>query len=123
MSKPDDAALEQVALDKQPIDVAADDIEKQQAVKELGTKDSKDLSIKVKVHSPYKVYYEGQAFSISAENDTGPFDILPKHDNFICLLKACNLVLRTVKDGEQSIEISGGVMHVKADKVIVFLDI
>jgi len=123
MSKPDDTALEQVALDKQPIDVATGDIEKQQAVKELGTKDSKDLSIKVKVHSPYKVYYEGQAFSISAENDTGPFDILPKHDNFICLLKACNLVLRTVKDGEQSIEISGGVMHVKADRVIVFLDI
>jgi hypothetical protein len=123
MSKPDDAALEQVALDKQPIDVATGDIEKQQAVKELGTKDSKDLSIKIKVHSPYKVYYEGQAFSISAENDTGPFDILPKHDNFICLLKACNLVLRTVKDGEQSIEISGGVMHVKADRVIVFLDI
>ena len=58
MSKPDDAALEQVALDKQPIDVAIGDIEKQQAVKELGTKDSKDLSIKVKVHSPYKVYYE-----------------------------------------------------------------
>ncbi|MEI6756051.1 MAG: hypothetical protein WCK80_03510 [bacterium] len=123
MSKPDDAALEQVALDRQPIDVATGDIEKQQAVKELGTKDSKDLSIEVKVHSPYKVYYEGQAFSISAENDTGPFDILPKHDNFICLLKACNLVLRTVKDGEQSIEISGGVMHAKADKVIVFLDI
>ena len=33
----------------------------------------------VKVYAPFKVYFEGDAMSVSAVNDTGPFDILPKH--------------------------------------------
>jgi len=97
--------------------------ENQEAVGELSKLVGKDESIKVKVHSPYRVYYEGMAFSISAVNDTGPFDILPQHFNFICLLQPCKLTIRTVKDGTQQIDIGGGVMHVKADSVIVFLDI
>lgn len=81
------------------------------------------LSMEVKVYSPFRDYYDGPAFSISAENTTGPFDILPKHHNFITLLTACDMVLRTPDQGNQKIKISGGIMHVKADKVIVFLDV
>lgn len=77
----------------------------------------------VKVHSPFHDYYDGPAFSVSAENATGPFDILPKHHNFISLLLPCDLVVRTVDKGEQKIRISGGIMHVKADELIVFLDV
>lgn len=98
--------------------------EQNQAAEEFaGAKDSGELSMDVKVHSPYKDYYDGPAFSISAVNATGPFDILPKHHNFITLLQACDLMVRTVKKGDQKIRISGGIMHVKADKVIVFLDV
>jgi hypothetical protein len=98
--------------------------ENQQAVKDYShTEADGQLSMKVKVHSPFRDYYEGPAFSVTAENDTGPFDILPRHHNFISLLNACDLTLRTVKDGEQKIRISGGIMHVKADQVIVFLDV
>lgn len=81
------------------------------------------LSMAVKVYSPFHDYYDGRAFSVSAENDTGPFDILPKHHNFISLLKPCDLIIRTIREGEQKIIISGGIMHVKADQVIVFLDV
>jgi len=81
------------------------------------------LSMEVKVYSPFHDYYDGPAFSISAENTTGPFDILPKHHNFISLLTACEMVLRTPDQGNQKIKISGGIMHVKADKVVVFLDV
>lgn len=87
-----------------------------------GGKDGK-LSMRVKVYSPFRDYYDGRAFSVSASNDTGPFDILPKHHNFISLLSSCDLIIRTVEKGEQKIIISGGVMHVKADQVIVFLDV
>ena len=76
----------------------------------------------VKVYSPYRVYFDEQAYSISGENGTGPFDILPRHHNFITLLDACDLVIQTQR-GEQRVRISGGIMHVKADKVIVFLDV
>jgi hypothetical protein len=85
--------------------------------------DNGQLSMKVKVHSPFRDYYDGQAFSVSAENATGQFDILAKHHNFISLLSPCELVVRSVSDGEKKIRISGGIMHVKADQVIVFLDV
>ncbi len=78
----------------------------------------------VKVYSPSKTYFDELASSISGENATGPFDILPHHHNFISLLKACELTVRRPDNGaEQRIKISGGIMHVKADRVIVFLDI
>jgi len=86
-------------------------------------KKSGQLTMEVKVYSPFRDYYDGLAFSVSAENTTGPFDILPQHHNFISLLSPCEIVLRSEKQGEQRIRISGGIMHVKADKVIVFLDV
>lgn len=76
----------------------------------------------VKVYSPFKVYFDEEAESISAENGTGPFDILPSHHNFMTLLIPCELIIRT-RQREQKIRISGGLMHVKADRLTVFLDI
>jgi F0F1-type ATP synthase epsilon subunit len=76
----------------------------------------------VKVYSPFKVYFDQNAYSISGENATGPFDILPHHHNFITLLKPGELVLRT-EAGEPKVRIAGGIMQVKADEVTVFLDV
>jgi F0F1-type ATP synthase epsilon subunit len=76
----------------------------------------------VKVYSPFQTYLDCDALSISAVNDTGPFDILPRHHNFITLLNPCELVIGTV-DGTQRIRIARGIMHVKANQVVVFLDI
>ncbi len=101
------------------------EVEKDQdkAAADYGTKKTGALSMAVKVHSPFHEYYDGPAFSVSAENATGPFDILPKHHNFISLLLPCDLVIRSLNKGEQKIQISGGIMHVKADELIVFLDV
>lgn len=76
----------------------------------------------VKVYAPFKVYFDGLAESISAVNDTGPFDILPKHHNFMTLLNACDIIVRT-SGNEEKIPITRGIMHVKADEIIVFLDV
>lgn len=82
------------------------------------------MTIRVKVYSPQHIYFDEQATSVSAVNGTGPFDVLPGHHNFITLLDACELVIRRPgKKEAQQIKISGGFMHVKADSVIVFLDI
>lgn len=79
-------------------------------------------TVYVKVYAPYKVYFEGEANSISAASHTGPFDILPRHHNFITLLVACDVIVRTPTH-EEKIRIQGGIMHVKADRVVVFLDV
>jgi F0F1-type ATP synthase epsilon subunit len=82
-------------------------------------------TMRIKVYSPFKTYYDEQSYSVSGENATGPFDILPHHHNFMTLLAPCVLKIKVSADGkkEQKIRISGGLMHVKADKVTVFLDI
>jgi len=94
----------------------------EEAKKEQEQAKSSKPEMHVKVYSPFKVYFDDEADSISGQNATGPFDILPKHHNFMTLLVACELVIRTFR-GEERIRISGGLMHVKADQVIVFLDI
>lgn len=81
-------------------------------------------SIHLKVYSPSKVYFDEEAESVSAENPTGPFDILPQHHNFITLLIPCVLeIRRTGHQDPQRIKISGGVMHVRSSQVTVFLDV
>lgn len=79
--------------------------------------------MKVKVYSPFTTYYDGEAESISAINDTGPFDILVGHKNFLTLLSPCDIVVRRPGQDEEKITITRGLMHVRKDSVIVFLDV
>lgn len=79
--------------------------------------------MRIKVYSPFKVYFDEDGMSISATNATGPFDILPHHHKFLTLLNPGELAIGTLNGKIQRIRISGGLMHVKADKVTVFLDI
>lgn len=79
-------------------------------------------AISVKVYAPFKVYFEGDASSVSAVNATGPFDILPRHHNFLCMLVPCTLTIQTL-EGQKDIKISRALMHVKADRVVVFVDV
>jgi len=81
-----------------------------------------DTHMHVKVYAPFKVYFDGIATSISAVNDTGPFDILPRHHNFMTLINPGNVVVRT-DNSEEEIPIARGIMHVKTDEVVVFLDV
>ncbi len=112
------------AIGQQAAPATKTEAEQQKAAGEYSKVEANgSLSMNVKVHSPFRDYYDGQAFSLSAENITGPFDILPKHHSFISLLSPCEIVIRTVDQGEQKIRISGGIMHVKTDRVIVFLDV
>jgi F0F1-type ATP synthase epsilon subunit len=86
------------------------------------TKDSSD-AVSLKIYSPFKVYFDGEAKSVSAESSTGPFDILPKHHNFITLLQPCDVRVVLPNDEAEAFAIQGGVMHVHANKVVIFLDV
>jgi F0F1-type ATP synthase epsilon subunit len=84
--------------------------------------DPKKPTIDIKVYAPFKIYYEGKGTSISAVNQTGPFDILPHHHNFLCMLEPGNLIVETL-EGRKVIKVSRALMHVKADRVVVFMDV
>lgn len=77
----------------------------------------------VKVYAPFRTYFDGDAYSISAVNGTGPFDILPHHKNFMSLLAPCTITVRAPQKPDFNLKVTRGVMHVKADQATVFLDV
>lgn len=83
----------------------------------------KPSGMQVKIYAPFKVYYNGLADSLSAINETGPFDVLPQHKNFMSLLKPGSITVRQKGKSDFTMEIDRGVLHVRADKVTVFLDV
>jgi F0F1-type ATP synthase epsilon subunit len=86
-------------------------------------KAGKSTTMRTKIYAPFKVYYDGQASSVSAANRVGVFDILPQHHNFISLLEPGDVIVRSEGKDDFSMKITRGIMHVKADIVRVFLDI
>ncbi len=79
--------------------------------------------LQVKIYAPFQVYYEGPADSLSATNDTGPFDVLSQHKNFMSLLKTGEVVVRQKGRPDYSLKIEKGILHVRQNKVTVFLDV
>lgn len=99
----------------------ADSIDMREAP-QSGAIDPDRPTIDIKVYAPFKVYYEGLGYSISAVNETGPFDILPRHHNFLCMLVPSNLTIETPA-GRKVVKITRALMHVKANRVVVFVDV
>ena len=96
-------------------EVTQSDLE--QAVKKSGKP-----TITVKVYAPFKVYFEGDAYSVSAVNATGPFDVLPHHHNFLCMLVPSMLRIQT-PSGEKEIKIHRALLHVEKENLTVFVDV
>ena len=83
---------------------------------------TKQKRFKVKIFSPYQTYYQGEAISLSASNQTGPFDVLPGHINFFSLLSGGQVVVNT---GFQRLEfeIARGILRVNGNDVTLFADV
>lgn len=102
-------------------DTPVEQVSEEQAM--LDAVDPKKPIMDVKVYAPFQVFFEGKAFSLSATNEVGPFDILPHHHNFICMLVPGKVVVQPVEGEKKVIKVSRALMHVKADRVVVFMDV
>jgi|DEB19_MinimDraft_3_1074340.scaffolds.fasta_scaffold351187_1 F-type H+-transporting ATPase subunit epsilon len=76
----------------------------------------------LKIFSPFKVFFEGEALAMSAVNASGPFDILAKHEDFLTILTPCNIVVQTV-NGKKEIPMERAIVQVIKDRVWVFANI
>lgn len=79
--------------------------------------------MQVKVYTPFQVYFDGPADSLSATNETGPFDVLPRHKNFMSLLKPGNITVRRKGEPDFNLKVDRAVLHVRANQATVFLDV
>ena len=78
-------------------------------------------SLNVIARAPFHVYYEGPALSITAKNKVGEFDILPGHADFFSMLIPCTVTISTDTD-DISFEIYSGMLTVKSDEVMLFVN-
>ena len=83
----------------------------------------KPLTMQVRVYAPFQVYYDGSADSLSATNETGPFDVLAQHKNFMSLLKPGDITIRQKGKPDFSMHVDRAIVHVRSNKVTVFLDV
>ena len=71
--------------------------------------------------APFHVYYEGLARVVSAANRVGKFDVLPGHADFFSVMSPGEVVIETDSD-TITFAISGGIIGVRDDEVIVFVN-
>jgi F0F1-type ATP synthase epsilon subunit len=78
--------------------------------------------IHVTVRNRIKVLFDEDVKSLTSKNDTGIFDILPEHSNFISLITS-PLVLRKITGQKQEISFKSGLIIVKENSVHCYIDL
>lgn len=78
--------------------------------------------MKLEILTPEKKLYEGDINSIKVPGVKGSFLVLHNHAPIISTLEQGKIIINTVGAKEEVIEISGGVIEVKKNKIIVLAD-
>ncbi len=77
--------------------------------------------MQLEILTPEKKVFTGEVQSVSVPGTKGAFEVLNNHAPIISTLDKGILKLRT-KDAEQSFKISGGVIEVLNNKVVVLIE-
>lgn len=78
--------------------------------------------LQLKIVSPEKIVYEGQAESVFAPGTLGQFEILTDHAPIISTLEPGELSYQTA-EGMQKVAILGGFISVKRNEVKVCVEV
>ena len=76
----------------------------------------------VTVRSRQGLAFEGELAAVSSINPAGPFDVLPEHTNFVCMV-ANKLILRKMDGKVEEINLDKGVLTVDKNRVDVFIGV
>jgi F0F1-type ATP synthase epsilon subunit len=87
----------------------------------ISTEDKKQ-QLSVKIFSPFEVFYEGPAYSLSARTQAGPFDVLYDHANFISLVLPGKVAVQT-PFGNRNYNITRGILKVHNNYAVLFANI
>ncbi len=81
-----------------------------------------DADLQVVARSPFHVFYEGPAQSVTAANKVGVFDILPGHADFFSILNPGEVIIETGSD-QVNFDINNGILTVRNNEVTFFVNI
>lgn len=72
--------------------------------------------------APFKVYYEGDATSVSGANRIGPFDVLPGHADFFSVMSPGEVTIETGGAEPVKFDINNGIVTARDNQVMMFLN-
>ena len=78
-------------------------------------------TLNVIARSPFELYYEGAAVSVSANNRIGAFDVLPGHADFFSMLTPGEITIQTTKE-PVTIDAKNGILTVRDNQAYLFLN-
>ena len=78
--------------------------------------------LSVRINSPERLLWEGEAIWVSSNNSQGPFDILPFHTNFVTILEGEKITINTGSEIKEY-TFAHTVIYVHANKVFIYTNI
>lgn len=78
--------------------------------------------MKIEIITPDKKVFSGSVRSVKVPGKKGSFQVLKDHAPIISTLDKGNVVIADDQGIETAFEISGGVIEVKKDRIIVLAD-
>ncbi len=88
----------------------------------MATQSVPKTSLHLFIRSREKLLFDGPALSVSSVNESGLFDILPEHANFISIIK--DFISIRLPDGKtQKITINNAILKAINNEVKIYLGI
>ena len=78
--------------------------------------------MKIEIVTPDKKIFEGEIISVRVPGKKGSFQVLKDHAPIVSTLDSGTVRMVDQNNNEVSYEISGGVIEVKANKIILLAD-
>jgi F-type H+-transporting ATPase subunit epsilon len=78
--------------------------------------------MKIEIITPDKKVFDGNIKSVRVPGKKGSFQVLKDHAPIISTLDKGNVIMVEQEGAEKIFEISGGVIEVKANKIILLAD-
>lgn len=79
--------------------------------------------LRVEARAPFEVYYQGEGLVVTATNKVGTFDILPGHADFFSVINPDSEVIIGTEKENINISATNGIVCVRDDEVLLFLNI
>jgi len=81
---------------------------------------SKEALILLKIQTREGVSFNDKVKAITSFNEKGIFDVLPKHENFISIIKD-KIIIHTTDGKDKEMKIDNGVLKVYENEAHIFL--
>lgn len=79
-------------------------------------------TLNIVARSPFELYFDGEAVSLSASNRIGAFDILPGHADFFSMLQRGEVTISPIEGEPVKIDANSGILTVRNNEVYLFVN-